>query len=130
MKQKKTFKQTNREERKKRSGEVALRQNKVMRLLKKGQTGLRAVLFSRLGLITLLLALQILLLLGVLYKLSSLAPYYAGAASLLVAVMRCRMPETYRRCRVPSSRTSRTSNSSRAGQPNRPGFRRTERGRW
>ena len=87
MKQKKTFKQTNREERKKRSGEAALRQNKVMRLLKKGQTGLRAVLFSRLGLITLLLALQILLLLGVLYKLSSLAPYYAGAASLLVAVM-------------------------------------------
>ena len=91
MKQKKTFKQTNREERKKRSGEAALRQNKVMRLLKKGQTGLRAVLFSRLGLITLLLALQILLLLGVLYKLSSLAPYYAGAASLLVAVMGLRL---------------------------------------
>ncbi|MBR5501822.1 MAG: PLDc N-terminal domain-containing protein [Oscillospiraceae bacterium] len=58
-----------------------------MRLLKKGQTGLRTVLFSRLGLITLLLALQLVLLLGVLYKLSALAPYYAGAAALLVTVM-------------------------------------------
>ena len=52
--------------RKNKTKQAAPPQKNAMRLLKKGQTGLRTVLFSRLGLITLLLALQLVLLLDVL----------------------------------------------------------------
>lgn len=62
-------------------------QKKVMSLLKKGQKGIPAILFSRLFLILLLLVLQVALILGTIYWFEGLLPHVYGSSFLISVVM-------------------------------------------
>ena len=62
-------------------------ENKGLRLLKKGQKGIIHAVFSRLGIILLLLILQILFLVGVFYWFGDLVPHFWGGTILFSACM-------------------------------------------
>ena len=62
-----------------------------MRLVQSGKRGLKTAIFSRLGIITLLLLVQILLLLSFFYWLDGMSHYYTGLSAILVAVMGLRL---------------------------------------
>ena len=62
-------------------------ENKGLRLLKKGQKGIIHAVFSRLGIILLLLILQIFFLVGVFYWFGDLVPHFWGGTILFSACM-------------------------------------------
>ena len=62
-------------------------ENKGLRLLKKGQKGIIHAVFSRLGIILLLLILQILFLVGVFYWFGDLVPHFWGGTILFSTCM-------------------------------------------
>ncbi len=61
--------------------------SKGLRLLKKGQRGILHTIFSRLGLIILLFALQVLLLLNMFERFKAFLPHMLGATVLFIVVM-------------------------------------------
>lgn len=63
------------------------KENRGISLLKKGQKGLSAVIFSRLGLIILLLAVQVLVLFAAFYWFSEFLPHIWGAALVFTLFM-------------------------------------------
>jgi len=66
---------------------VESEQNRGLSLLKKGQTGLLHTLFSRFGLILLLLAIQVLLLIGLFFWFQEFIPHFFGGTFLFSAGM-------------------------------------------
>lgn len=58
-----------------------------IRLLEKGKKGVIRMIFSRFGIILVLLAVQVLFLFGIFYKFRQLAPHYLGLASLFYLIM-------------------------------------------
>lgn len=58
-----------------------------LRLLKKGQKGVVRAIFSRFGIVLLLLLLQVGVLFGLFVKFEQLLPHYLGSAALFSAVM-------------------------------------------
>ena len=67
--------------------EEALQQKDGVTLLEKGKKGVIHMIFSRFGLVLLLLVVQILFLFGLFFKFRQLAPHYLGIASLFYVVM-------------------------------------------
>ncbi len=61
--------------------------NKGLTLLKRGQRGLVHAIFSRFGLIVLLLLLQFFMLLGMFFWLEEILPYFVGGRTLFTIVM-------------------------------------------
>ena len=62
--------------------------SKGLRLLKKGQRGILHTIFSRLGLIILLFALQVLLLLNMFERFKAFLPHMLGATVLFIEIGR------------------------------------------
>lgn len=62
-------------------------ESKGLSLLKKGQKGIVHMVFSRLGLIVLLLAIQVLLLFSVFQWFEEFLPHILGGTALFTAVM-------------------------------------------
>lgn len=64
-----------------------LQKKNSITLLEKGKKGVIHMVFSRFGIVLLLLALQVLFLFGLFFKFRQLAPHYLGFASIFYLVM-------------------------------------------
>ena len=64
-----------------------MEENEGLSLLKKGRRGLIRMVFSRCGLMVLLMLLQVLLLAAVYFWFSGLLPHYMGIMSVFVVIM-------------------------------------------
>ena len=66
---------------------MQLQQKDGITLLEKGRKGVLRMIFSRFGLVLILLAVQLLFLFGLFFRFRQLAPHYVGAASVFYLVM-------------------------------------------